>query len=105
MSHLGAIISYGLTVTSGVPHEEQGLVTGLVTTIQQVGRGLTVGIPLLGVLSTPQASLFDGVRTVLAVDAAIVAWAWAAAAPSGGPGARPRRRPPPGGARHRTPPR
>ncbi|MFI1455638.1 MFS transporter [Streptomyces roseus] len=68
--HLGAIISYGLTVTSGVPDSEQGLATGLVTTTQQVG--LTIGIPLLGVLATTQASLFDGVRTVLALDAAIV---------------------------------
>ncbi|MGW6689098.1 MFS transporter [Streptomyces sp. NPDC054961] len=70
MFHLGAIISYGLTVTSGVPDEEQGLATGLVTTTQQVG--LTIGIPLLGVLATTGASLFDGVRTVLAIDAAIV---------------------------------
>ncbi|MEU9305173.1 MFS transporter [Streptomyces sp. NPDC048269] len=70
MCHLGAIISYGLVVTSGVPDEEQGLATGLVTTTQQVG--LTIGIPLLGVLATTQASLFDGVRTVLAADAALV---------------------------------
>ncbi|MER5730596.1 MFS transporter [Streptomyces sp. NPDC002138] len=70
MFHLGAIISYGVTVTSGVPDEEQGLATGLVTTTQQVG--LTIGIPLLGVLATTRGSLFDGVRTVLAVDAAIV---------------------------------
>lgn len=70
MCHLGAIISYGLVVTSGVPDEEQGLATGLVTTTQQVG--LTIGIPLLGVLATTQASLFGGVRTVLAADAAIV---------------------------------
>ncbi|MET9434259.1 MFS transporter [Streptomyces sp. NPDC006551] len=70
MCHLGAIISYGLTVTSGVPDTEQGLATGLVTTTQQVG--LTVGIPLLGVLATTGGDLYGGVRTVLAVDAAIV---------------------------------
>ncbi|WP_187451859.1 MFS transporter [Streptomyces parvus] len=70
MFHLGAIIAYGLTVTSGVPNDEQGLATGLVTTTQQVG--LTVGIPLLGVLATTQGSLFDGVRTVVAVAAAIL---------------------------------
>ncbi|MFD3717424.1 MFS transporter [Streptomyces sp. NPDC058674] len=70
MCHLGAIISYGVTVTSGVPDGEQGLATGLVTTTQQVG--ITIGIPLLGVLATTQASLFDGVRTVLAIDAAVV---------------------------------
>ncbi|WUL60493.1 MFS transporter [Streptomyces sp. NBC_00344] len=70
MAHLGAIISYGLTVTSGVPDDEQGLATGLVTTTQQVG--ITIGIPLLGVLATTQSTLFGGVRTVLGIDAAIV---------------------------------
>jgi MFS family permease len=70
MCHLGAIISYGLTVTSGVPDGEQGLATGLVTTTQQVG--LTVGIPLLGVLATTRESLFEGIRTVLAIDAVVV---------------------------------
>ncbi|MFE5721253.1 MFS transporter [Streptomyces erythrochromogenes] len=70
MCHLGAIIAYGVVVTSGVPDEEQGLATGLVTTTQQTG--LTIGIPLLGVLATTQATLFGGVRTVLAVDAVIV---------------------------------
>ncbi|MEU1347748.1 MFS transporter [Streptomyces sp. NPDC005795] len=70
MCHLGAIIAYGLTVTSGVPNEEQGLATGLVTTTQQVG--LTIGIPLLGVLATTHGSLFDGVRTVVAVAAGLL---------------------------------
>ncbi|MFD9795162.1 MFS transporter [Streptomyces sp. NPDC059070] len=70
MCHLGAIISYGVTVTSGVPDEEQGLATGLVTTTQQVG--ITIGIPLLGVLATTGGDLFHGVRTVLLIDAVIV---------------------------------
>ncbi|MFC9050018.1 MFS transporter [Streptomyces anthocyanicus] len=70
MCHLGAIISYGLTVTSGVPDEVQGLATGLVTSTQQVG--ITVGIPLLGVLATTATDLGSGVRTVLVLDAAIV---------------------------------
>jgi MFS family permease len=70
MCHLGAIISYGLTVTSGVPDEQQGLATGLVTSTQQVG--LTVGIPLLGVLATTSGDLMSGVHTVLAIDAAVV---------------------------------
>lgn len=70
MCHLGAIIGYGVTVTSGVQNEEQGLATGLVTTTQQVG--LTIGIPLLGVLATTQGSLFDGVRTVVAVAAGLL---------------------------------
>jgi len=70
MCHLGAIISYGLTVTSGVPDEEQGLATGLATSTQQVG--ITVGIPLLGVLATTSKDLLTGVHTVLAIDAAVV---------------------------------
>ncbi|MDV9168889.1 MFS transporter [Streptomyces sp. W16] len=70
MCHLGAIISYGLTVTSGVPDEEQGLATGLVTSTQQIG--LTVGIPLLGVLATTSGDLMTGVHTVVGIDAAIV---------------------------------
>ncbi|MGR6970307.1 MFS transporter [Streptomyces cynarae] len=70
MCHLGAIISYGLTVTSGVPDEEQGLATGLVTSTQQVG--ITVGIPILGVLATTSTDLLSGVHTVIALDAAIV---------------------------------
>ncbi|MET8722418.1 MFS transporter [Streptomyces misionensis] len=70
MCHLGAIISYGLTVTSGVPDEEQGLATGLVTSTQQVG--ITIGIPLLGVLATTSGDLLSGVHTVVALDAAIV---------------------------------
>ncbi|MEU5346472.1 MFS transporter [Streptomyces sp. NPDC020766] len=70
MCHLGAIISYGLTVTSGVPDHEQGLATGLVTSTQQVG--ITVGIPLLGILATTSPSLLSGVHTVVALDAAIV---------------------------------
>ncbi|WKE71774.1 MFS transporter [Streptomyces sp. WP-1] len=70
MCHLGAIISYGVTVTSGVPDEEQGLATGLVTSTQQVG--ITVGIPLLGVLATTSGDLLTGVHTVIALDTAIV---------------------------------
>ncbi|MGC0403456.1 MFS family permease [Streptomyces sp. SAI-126] len=70
MCHLGAIISYDVTVTSGVPDEEQGLATGLVTSTQQVG--LTVGIPLLGVLATTSDDLLSGVHTVLALDTALV---------------------------------
>ncbi|MGW2717827.1 MFS transporter [Streptomyces sp. NPDC001492] len=68
--HLGVIVSYGLTVTSGVPNEEQGLATGLVTSTQQVG--VTIGIPLLGVLATTSSDLLTGLHTVLAVETTIV---------------------------------
>ncbi|SER79536.1 Predicted arabinose efflux permease, MFS family [Streptomyces sp. yr375] len=87
MCHLGAIISYGLTVTSGVPDAEQGLATGLVTSTQQVGA--TIGIPLLGVLATTSDALLPGIRTVLALNAAIVT----ATAILIGLGLRPSRRP------------
>ncbi|MPY63993.1 MFS transporter, partial [Streptomyces spongiae] len=70
MCHLGAIISYGLAVTSGVPDDEQGLATGLVTSTQQIG--ITVGIPLLGVLATTSSALLPGVHLVLTLDATIV---------------------------------
>ncbi|MFJ2826715.1 MFS transporter [Streptomyces sp. NPDC087263] len=70
MCHLGAIISYGLTVTSGVPDEEQGLATGLVTSTQQVG--ITIGIPILGVLATTSTDLLSGVHTVLTLDTGIL---------------------------------
>ncbi len=70
MFHLGAIVSYGVTVTSGVPDEEQGLATGLVTSTQQVG--ITIGIPLLGVLATTGPDLLAGTRTVLLIDTAVL---------------------------------
>ena len=44
----------------------------LVIVCAALATGLAAGIPLLGVLATTRASLFDGVRTVLATDAAIV---------------------------------
>ncbi|WP_229925096.1 MFS transporter [Streptomyces sulfonofaciens] len=70
MGHLGCIIAYGVTVTSGVPDEEQGLATGLVTSTQQVG--VTIGIPLLGVLATTAPHLSSGVHQVLGVDATVL---------------------------------
>lgn len=70
MCHLGAIISYGLTVTSGVADGEQGLATGLVTSTQQVS--LTLGVPLLGVLATTDDDLLAGVHTLTGLSALIV---------------------------------
>ncbi|MEV5610215.1 MFS transporter [Streptomyces sp. NPDC052225] len=70
VGHLGAIVAYNVTATSGVRDEEQGLATGLVTSTQQVG--ITIGIPLLGVLATTSTDLLTGVHTVIALDAAIV---------------------------------
>ena len=81
--HLSAIVSYSVTATSGLPDEEQGLATGLVTTTQQVG--LTIGIPLLSAVASARSAALrsaghgiadatlGGVRLGLGVDAALVA--------------------------------
>lgn len=81
--HLAAIVSYSVTATSGLPDDEQGLATGLVTTTQQVG--LTVGIPLLSAVASARSdalrsaghtlaqATMGGVRLGLGVDAALVA--------------------------------
>ncbi len=68
--HLWAIVAYGLTVTSGVPNERQGLATGVVTSAQQLG--MTVGIPLLSALAASRSGLLDGLRLGLAADAAVL---------------------------------
>lgn len=70
MGHLGVIVAYGVTVTSGVPDDQQGLASGLVTSTQQIG--ITLGIPLLGVLATTAPDLSVGVHTVVGLDAAVV---------------------------------
>ncbi|MER5442499.1 MFS transporter [Streptomyces sp. NPDC002790] len=70
IGHMAAIIAYGATATAGVTDAEQGLATGLVTSSQQLG--LTIGIPLIGVLATTAPQLLTGARTAFAVDAAIV---------------------------------
>ncbi len=81
--HLSAIVSYSVTATSGLPDDEQGLATGLVTTTQQVG--LTIGIPLLSAVASARSdalrsaghtlarATMGGVRLSLGVDAALVA--------------------------------
>ncbi|MHA6759852.1 MFS transporter [Streptacidiphilus sp. PAMC 29251] len=81
--HLAAIVAYSVTATSGLPNEEQGLATGLVTTTQQVG--LTIGIPLLSALASARSdslraagrslgqATLGGVRLGLGADAALVA--------------------------------
>ncbi len=43
VGHLWAIVSYGLTATSGLPDDEQGLATGLVTSSQQIGIAMRPG--------------------------------------------------------------
>ncbi len=83
LGHLWAIISYGVTATSGVPDAEQGLATGLVTSSQQVG--ITLGIPLLSAVATAHVAALrtagsgfaeatlGGIKLGLGLDAALVA--------------------------------
>jgi MFS family permease len=71
VGHLWAIVSYGLTATSGLPDDEQGLATGLVTSSQQVG--ITIGIPLLSALAATRTDLLSGIHLALGVDAGVVA--------------------------------
>ncbi|MFF0728027.1 MFS transporter [Streptomyces sp. NPDC004134] len=68
--HLCAVVAYGLTVTSGVPDEQQGLATGIVTSAQQIA--MTTGIPLLSALAASRGGLLDGLRLGLAADAAVL---------------------------------
>ncbi|MFI9076972.1 MFS transporter [Streptomyces sioyaensis] len=83
LGHLWAIIAYGVTATSGLPDDQQGLATGLVTSSQQMG--LTLGIPLLSAVASAHiASLradgsgfaeatLGGIKLGLGLDAAVVA--------------------------------
>ncbi|MEZ0091619.1 MFS transporter [Streptacidiphilus sp. EB129] len=83
VGHLSAIVAYSVTATAGLPDEEQGLATGLVTTTQQVA--LTVGIPLLSALASARTdslrtaghslarATLGGVRLGLGADAVLVA--------------------------------
>jgi predicted MFS family arabinose efflux permease len=82
VGHLGAIVSYGITATSGLADHEQGLATGLVTTAQQVG--LTLGIPVLSALAAAHTAqlrttgeaattaTLAGIHLGIAADAALV---------------------------------
>ncbi len=82
VGHLSSIVAYSVTATSGLPDEEQGLATGLVTTTQQVG--LTVGIPLLSAVASARSdalrsagrtvaeATLGGVRMGLGVDALLI---------------------------------
>ena len=64
VANLVAIVGFMVSATSGLPDDEQGLATGLATMSQQVG--ITMGIPIMSVISTMHASGFDaGANTVL----------------------------------------
>lgn len=78
--HAYGIVSYMVTVTSGLPDEEQGFASGLITMSQQVA--LTLGIPILSAIaiartgalqstvSTVEATL-GGIHLAIVVDVAV----------------------------------
>ncbi|WP_432070918.1 MFS transporter [Streptomyces sp. AA1529] len=80
--HLVAVVTYGVTATSGLDDADQGRATSLVTSAMQLG--LALGIPLLSALSvgraaalrdagTPAAeAALGGIRLGLAADAAVL---------------------------------
>lgn len=82
LGHASAIVSYGITATSGLPDEEQGLATGLLTTTQQVA--VTIGIPILSAVAAARSgrllaagrptalATLGGVRLGLVVDGLVV---------------------------------
>ncbi|KQV19361.1 MFS transporter [Kitasatospora sp. Root107] len=57
VGHMSAVVSYGITATSGLTDREQGLATGLVTSAQQIG--ITIGIPVLGALAAGRAGSLE----------------------------------------------
>ncbi|MCI1747639.1 MAG: MFS transporter [Acidipropionibacterium sp.] len=71
VSNLVAIVGYTVTSTSGVPADQQGLATGLVTMSQQVG--IALGTPVMSALiaSFATTSLLPGIRVAIGVNAAI----------------------------------
>jgi len=67
--HVGAIVAFTVTATSGLPDEEQGLATGLTSMTQQVG--ITVGIPILGSIAATQGAGLSGIHFALGVCVAV----------------------------------
>ena len=67
--HVGAIVAYTVTGTTGVPDGDQGLATGLSSMTQEVGG--TVGTPVLAAIAATQAVHLTGMRLALSVDVAL----------------------------------
>ena len=63
VANLVAIVGFMVTATSGLPHEEQGLATGLTTMSQQLG--ITLGIPIMSAIVTARTAGDDGADAVL----------------------------------------
>ncbi len=71
VANLVAIVGYVVASTSGVPADQQGLATGLVTMSQQVG--IALGTPVMSALATGvvAATLLPGLQFAIGVNAAI----------------------------------
>ncbi|MFJ7152113.1 MFS transporter [Streptomyces sp. NPDC100445] len=70
------IVGFMVTATSGLADHEQGLATGLATMTQQIG--ITMGTPVMSAVATAAmsgtgaAAVLGGLRTAIAVNAAVV---------------------------------
>jgi hypothetical protein len=79
---VSGIVSYTVIATSGLPDDEQGLATGLVTMTQLVG--LTIGIPVIGAIAgaTSVGGVHRGLLADVAVNAVLAAVLWRALRPA-----------------------
>ncbi len=70
-ANLVAIVGYTVASTAGVPSDQQGLATGLVTMSQQVG--IALGTPVMSAIATGTvaATLLPGLRLAIGVNAAV----------------------------------
>lgn len=71
VANLVAIVGYTVTSTAGVPADQQGLATGLVTLSQQVG--IALGTPVMSAILTTfaSASLLPGLQVAIGVNAGL----------------------------------
>lgn len=71
VANLVAIVGYAVASTAGVPAEQQGLATGLVTMSQQIG--IALGTPVMSAIaiSASAAALLPGLQRAIAVNAAL----------------------------------
>lgn len=71
VANLVAIVGYAVTATAGIPADQQGLATGLVTMSQQVG--IALGTPVMSAIATglAAATLLPGIQVAIGVNAAL----------------------------------
>ena len=71
VANLVAIVGYVVTATTGVPDDQQGLATGLVTMSQQVG--IALGTPVMSAVATAwaAATILPGLQVAIGVNAVL----------------------------------